>query len=396
MKRLLYLGSIILVLLAVIGIGSYLKRPSAPAEQAQTPANPIIPGSGDTQTIQLPATSTPPSATSSQFGIFVNEPVSGYFVKQDNSVVYVKKDGQVVLAKGSEKEVLSANPISGLTRSSFSFDGKYLFIMSGNSLFPQFKIFNTEMKEWEAIDIQTFAASWSPTDNRLAMIQNGETANKLVMRTLEDPKKKYVDLGIFPFQDQNIAWVQSSTLILSDRPHSEAKGSILRYNLSTKTFATLLDSVQSADAVWEKGEAATYGFTLQKGASRGSYMASMVYAADGFEFRRMNFATLPSKCAFAEPTPPETDSQNPLDYTHMMVCAVPQANSEFILKSLPEEWDQKAILTKDTFYSINPSSDIKQVLTSAKGSFDAMQLQIANGRLFFVNRYDNKVYGGTL
>jgi hypothetical protein len=76
-----------------------------------------------------------------------------------------------------------------------------------------------------------------------------------------------------------------------------------------------------------------------------------------------------------------------------LYCAVPRDQDTFGVARLPDEYDQKMLFTADDFYRINTTSGaLSTVFSNTNLTLDATDLKIANGILFFVNRYDQKLY----
>ena len=60
---------------------------------------------------------------------------------------------------------------------------------------------------------------------------------------------------------------------------------------------------------------------------------------------------------------------------------------------LPDEYEQKVLFTADDFYKINVANGTLTAIFNDPGqTMDATKLKAFNNALFFVNRYDQKLY----
>ena len=105
----------------------------------------------------------------------------------------------------------------------------------------------------------------------------------------------------------------------------------------------------------------------------------------------LSFATLPSKCAFGAPIA-ASGTANP---SAPIYCAVPSDQNIFSVARLPDEYNQDMYFTDDDFYSIDTDTGLLNEIFSASlinQTIDATDMKVFNNILFFVNRYDQKIY----
>jgi hypothetical protein len=76
-------------------------------------------------------------------------------------------------------------------------------------------------------------------------------------------------------------------------------------------------------------------------------------------------------------------------------CAIPRDQDTLGIARLPDEYDQKILFTNDDIYKISTIDGNSSDLLSGQ-TIDATNLKIFNHILFFVNRYDQKLYAMTL
>ncbi len=74
-----------------------------------------------------------------------------------------------------------------------------------------------------------------------------------------------------------------------------------------------------------------------------------------------------------------------------MYCAVPEDMPSGAV--LPDDYLKRAIYFKDSFYQIDTEQNsITEILAATDPFFDAVNLALTDGKLFFINRYDNNLY----
>ena len=80
-----------------------------------------------------------------------------------------------------------------------------------------------------------------------------------------------------------------------------------------------------------------------------------------------------------------------------MVCAIPRDKNALDNNSLPDAYLKKALFTSDDFFEINVSTgEFKSVFSDDTKNLDADDVKIFNQSVFFINRYDKKVYSVAL
>jgi hypothetical protein len=79
-----------------------------------------------------------------------------------------------------------------------------------------------------------------------------------------------------------------------------------------------------------------------------------------------------------------------------LYCGVPRSSSGFSSARLPDDYETMALFTSDNIYKIITATGVEQVLWSdATQNVDVSDVRFFNNALFFVNRYDQKLYGLT-
>ena len=133
----------------------------------------------------------------------------------------------------------------------------------------------------------------------------------------------------------------------------------------------------------------------------------------------LTFLTLPSKCTFnfevpapipvtgsvvattttgthtsgtkaIVPTPIAPTTQAPAYLA--AYCAIPQDTSKLNGAKLPDDYEKMSLFTQDNFYKIHTDTGATENFFLPTQILDASKLKMFNNILFFVNRYDQKLY----
>lgn len=78
---------------------------------------------------------------------------------------------------------------------------------------------------------------------------------------------------------------------------------------------------------------------------------------------------------------------------------MPHDQDTLSIVRLPDEYDQKIYFTDDDFYRIDTgASSLNEIFSfsMANQNIDSADMKIINNILFFINRYDQKIYALTL
>ena len=108
--------------------------------------------------------------------------------------------------------------------------------------------------------------------------------------------------------------------------------------------------------------------------------------ASGNVEHTLSFVTLPSKCLITSARPGASS-------TPYLFCGVPANQSAFTALQLPDSYNMMQAFTSDQMVQVNLLTGAKDILRDdAAPHVDATDLKVFNGLLFFVNRYDERLY----
>jgi len=383
-KLLLY----VLTAIAVVAIAAfviyqlvYRGTGNAPAVTGQTGS---LPGAANQQFPLATRTSTVSAfntsggnVPSSQFGIISNDPALDYFVSAANVVTLVEPEGIVESIANNVTSVLSTSTISDIVTASFSYDGRKVLVTYRVGTTTQASVFDLATQAWTHLPNGMQSPVWSPTNYQIAYLVPSSTGSE-TLTTIDTgtANAKPAIISTLAMEDMSLQWPNKNMIIISDRPSAYTTGSVWLFNISSKTLSPVIYENLGAESLWDAS-----GSALIFSARTNNAGGQLVFQNATGTQRVFSFGTLPSKCAFGSSV--------------VVYCAVPHDQSTFSVARLPDEYDQDIYFTDDDFYRIDAGngslSEIFSFLT-ANQNLDATQMKVFNNILFFVNRYDQKIY----
>ncbi len=345
------------------------------------------------------------TGTATKFGITSNEPVLNYFVDAQNNLTIVEPNGKIARITNGEAAFLSSAEIASVISAGFSYDGTKIFVNFGDPANPQTSIFDSATKAWTPLVVGIISPTWSPSDYRLAYLKaNADGTESLATLDASRPTAKPVVLFSPNIQDVTIVWPTKNQIVFRDKPSGYVQGSVWSYNPQKQTIAQPVPAGYGLETLWSNATNSVGLAFSGSGGGRGGSLALINPATANSQ--NLNFLTLPSKCAFNyEPIPTpsstpvststKTKSIAPTTYL-ALYCATPQNQSGLASGPLPDSYEQMAYFTSDAFYKINTDTGAQETILAPLQSMDATSLKLFTNTLFFVNRYDQKLYAISL
>ncbi len=416
MKRYLYLISIVLVIVIVILAGVLIARqnqpggPGAPITGGTTTPGglPVAPPAGGAGTGGGTPVSGNAGVTTNYEGqkfsvVASDNKAIDFFANPDGSVVFIQPDGQIMKVLRGKVSSLSSSPIANLIRAEFSYDGRGLLTVFGNGAQPEASVFDVTARTWRPLPANTLSPTWSPDNHQLAYLgeRNGSGEIFIVDATAVNATPQ--EVMKIEAQDIALNWLGHDKILLSDKGSALFGGSVWALSIKNKTLTPLVMNNPGLDSIWNDSSGLIFTANqTQEGGSLG------LVDAVGNSLQTMSFLTLPSKCAFSiETLPTSTKARAAATTTKAtsptatvfkkLYCAVPRNIEQFKSETLPDSYFRKEFFTADDFYAINlADGTVTAVLPDAARSVDATNLKIFNNTLFFVNRFDDKLYAISL
>ena len=398
-KNIFYL----LVVLAIIAIAAFIVYQFVYRGGSGTGATGTLPGqtsgslpsvtnqqfpSGGSSTAALFNTSGASTASSSsKFGIVSNDPALDYFVDAANTVTLIKPDGAIESISNNATVALSYFTVSNIITTKFSYDGKKVLLSYQAGTTTRTSVFDISSKTWSHLPDGMLSPVWSPVDYRVSYLTPSNTGSETIS-TIDASTTNANPFVItsLAMENSSLQWPAKDTLIISDRPSAFVAGSIWSFNIPSKTLSAITYNSLGAEGI---GSAS--GSILLFSAGPKNSGGSLLFLNGSGDQEALSFKTLPSKCVFGPTAASGT--------ANLFYCAIPSDQDTFSVARLPDEYDQKIYFTSDDFYSVDSDTGAySQIFSSAKAgqSLDATNMRVLNNVLFFINRYDEKVYAISL
>jgi hypothetical protein len=343
------------------------------------------------------------------FGVLSSQPVLDYFVDAQNNITAIQPNGSMIAIANGQTTTINSSTVNDVISASFSYDGKKIVVNYGDPSDPQAGIYDVAANAWTALPQGIFSPQWSPTDNYQIAYLAASSAGKLTLQTINaaSPKTAPTTLITLNANDLDLQWPTAGSFILSDKPTSANAGSIWVFNSPAGTLTPLIYEVPGAEGIWSHNAAIPYGLTFFNNPSgQGDTLQLQAYSGS-LPTQTFAFSTLPSKCAFntesmstttsttiiATGTPSKVPTSTPY---LALYCGIPRSTSGFSSARLPDDYNTMAFFTSDDIYKINTATGGEQILWSdATQNMDVSDVKFFNNAVFFVNRYDQKLYGLT-
>ncbi len=409
MKRFFYSLLIIAAIALIIFIGYFFRYRS---ENGEIPSIGTLPGTppvtgtpgagGAGGGGELPGTPQPVFLPGQKFGLVVQNPVKDYFIESDNDIFLVQPDGQVVRVSSSgETSVLSSTAIANIISASFSPSGDRVLVSFGNLASPQFSVFDVQSKTWQPLDSKMQSPTWGPRGSEIAYFANRATRSGLETLDLQNAKAKPRELFRMYQQDLIPRWLNQNTVLLSEKSSALIGSSLWKYDVGRKSFITLETNKPGLQSAWNASGTLGLVFSAKQSSGRGGDLT--LTDGSGKVLYRINFLTLPSKCLFTEKIsapPVATTSTAPAKQTpgkEVLYCAIHRDPEKLRTSELPDSYEKRELFTSDDFYVIDlGSGNTSPVFVDPDKDIDADNLKIFNNKLFFVNRFDTRLYAISL
>lgn len=373
----------VVTLLVATGIGYYVfvMRPESatPAETEPTYTGEIIDSPVATGTVvQLnPTEPETPAQPESRLVAVTTEPVIGYWINQlDGQPYYVNVEGLVRRADAATgaETVSSSRFDAPINRVIPSVRGDAVMIVSGEPAAPVFKLFDLERRLWRILPAGTIAASWNPTGPaaEVAFIQTTASGGTEfgVYATAKGTVRGRSPLAL---TGVDMTWMSADRIYFTERPSRLAMSGAWSYSIKQKTLWQLLPRARGQWAQFTPN-AGGFLYTAQAG--------NQLLDTAGVVESRIPFNTLPTKCFLERP---------------IVYCAVSYGGLS--LSAAPDAYLDKTSLSGDSIlsFSLLGERSYRETTTHFDGektgtAFDASSVSKRGSKLYFINRYDSRVY----
>jgi hypothetical protein len=350
-------------------------------------------------------------APAQTFGIVSDSPILDYFVDVSNTVTAVEPNGEVIAIANGTTTVISSTTIPNIISASFSYDGAKILVSSGDPADPQTDIFSVRSASWASGPKGMISPQWSPMHNYdiAYLVQQPSGLTTLAVRNAADLAQAPVTKTSIMATSLALQWPALDTFILSEKPTNNNNGSIWAFNAATGKFSSIAYELAGAESRWGTMNGSLMGVLFNdEGLTSQSF--ELINSA-GAPVHTLNFITLPPKCTFAMTTTTVASGNNAVPTSTAtttsgssatatiatsspyLYCGIPSDQASFTKASLPDAYNMMALFTSDELMRINLNNGNYSILRSdSTPHVDATDLKVVNNILFFVNRYDEKLY----
>lgn len=389
---------VIVIIFILAGVGLYFllgrsgTNTAAPSGQTGS-----LPSTGNQQFPSGQNQGASATASSTNFGVISNEPVLDYFVDAQNRALVVEPDGEIKAVINGQVSVLSSSTFQNIANAAFSYDGKKIMVSFTNSAGLQTTVFDVASGSWAKLPAGMQSPVWSPTNYQVAYLQSGGVGSETIYTVnAGSSSAKPSAVGTIAAQDSMLQWPNKMTMVVSDKPDVYVAGSAWFFNLANQTLAPAVSEYPGLESVWSN-TTTTMGLVFSANSGNSGGNISLIDQAGNS--KSLSFDTLPSKCGFSmeiSTSSPNSKFQAPSS-SFVIYCAVPRDQQTFSVARLPDEYEQRVFFTADNFYKINlADGTLIAVFNDPSQTLDATKLKVFNNTLFFINRYDLKLYAISL
>ncbi|MBI4085749.1 MAG: hypothetical protein HY433_00670 [Candidatus Liptonbacteria bacterium] len=350
---------------------------------------------------------------------------------------------------GGQPESLSASIVKNIMRVSFSFDGKKILVTMRGPSENQTSIFDAVQKTWQPLPQNANGPVWSPDNYQVAYFSGASGADGSILSLLDaggsTSTKPKVLLALHQ-EDMKLDWLSPSRILIADKTSVLSNSSVWSFDPVKKIISPVVQDQPGLETIWSSSPA-QFGLMFSANQNQEGGLLRLVDAS-GKGLKQLNFLTLPSKCVFYDklvsaPTQPfdaapstsfdiaqdkslgtsqdkpasstakvstnalpsssstPADSGNPTSPTKsevlksrtMLICAVPRDQRALSVNALPDAYQEKALFTSDDFFEINVNDgNVKTLFSDPAKTLDVSNIKIFNQNIFFINRFDKKVY----
>jgi hypothetical protein len=263
-------------------------------------------------------------------------------------------------------------------------------ISFGSPAKPQWSVFDTGTKAWTPIQIDTTDAAWAPNSYKIAYFEKAMNGSVLTTLDLGSTSPTPKTLVTFPEQDFLVSWKSPNAIFLADRSSAFFAGSIFSVNAKTGVISPVIEDRVGLEATWDPTGAIALVF-VGDASGRGGQLG--IVDASGNLLHKLSFLTLPSKCAFVAPVTAGTATSSVSTTASAVVCGIPRDQDKLVENPMPDAYEQRSFMTTDDIYEIDLSKGtLTPLFNDQSQNFDITDLQVGSGTVYFINRYDSKLY----
>lgn len=279
-----------------------------------------------------------------------------------------------VVTQEGEKIVNKTNFQSDIIKSKTSDRGLFIAVQFENG---QWSLFDTTKKVWSALGVDNVVdVSFSPNDDMVAYLVSDRVL-KLYVKDIGEKKKKETLLVVsLSMSDRAVQWWTQNKIVISPKPSAYVSDSVIVVDIKNNAIEVIADGFGIEFAPNQQ----INEYVLSQSIRQGKEVKMHKMNLDNKEGQALiALTTSAKKCVFDR-------------LSSDLFCAAPyEASTKNPI--WPDDYLKRKIATKDKIYQISSgSAAIQVVLNSENVSIDVEQLRKAGDYLYFINRYDDRLY----
>lgn len=355
---------IILIFIAILAVGLGVYFAWSKSRQILNPplvAAPVVTPSASNQTAQ----------ETGKLKAISDNKASAYWIYRSPSstdVYYFNESGQLFKIKDGEDEKIINDGIGEIKSIAIDKDGKKVAVDSG-----EFTILTISasglIKESLA---GALAVTFSPDSDKMAYLDDKGNFNIMdYSAKLRSPKTtKILTMSV---NDPVLSWIAGDKIILSSRPSAFYINESWIIDINKKTIAPF-SNARGLTLNWSSDGKEAIKFTVDA-----SFNPSLSLIDNTNSIKaNFDFSSLPDKCFIS---------------AAKIYCAISQSNNLIGRLILPDDYLKRKVYFNDFIYEINRQDNNLQALYSGGNiAIDAYNLTAVGGEIFFINRYDDRIY----
>lgn len=295
-------------------------------------------------------------------------------------IYYLNFNGQILKAnEEGEDEIISDRQIENIQSVEANKDGAQIIVKYAvNSNVSRFEIYDLSKKTWQLIQ-NISAVTFSPDGKKIAYLEHPNSAlqmrpSELIIKDLTSAKPKITKILPLNQVDFDLKWILADKIILTPKPSNLISGEAWQIDLKKKTIALF---AEGDGLMLNFAKDASWG--LKSSSDFQKKLNLELIDANGVSKANLGFSTLPEKCLITASN---------------LYCAISENYNTIKEPSLPDDYLKKAVYFSDALYQISINeNNFLGIFNESQPAIDAFNFEISDNRLFFINRYDNKIYG---
>lgn len=290
-------------------------------------------------------------------------PVFDYWLnRSSNEIFYLSLTGEIykITSDGREEKV-NSRTVENINSIQPSLDGSKAII--------SLAVFDTTDKTYQPLPMGTISAAWDPkSNNRVAYLKSGGQTSSINLLTLSN--KKSQEVIKLAQKDLELEWVVPDIIYLKQKSSSRIASSLWALDINKKTLRQIFKEEMGLTVKWSRD--GSLGIKTTNALTNFPQLIDK----DAAVVKVLSFIALSSKCSFEN---------------QKIYCAVPRNISP--RTNLLDDYLMRKNYLEDDILVWDVASFLPDLIfDGTTQAIDVENLQIKNNRLFFINRYDQKLY----